>query len=91
MKLKSAHEYIHRFEVTAAEYARSRGFDGVVCGHIHRPELRDIDGVRYANDGDWVEHRTALAEDAAGQLMLLRYRPDGIIDNTGDRTAPLAA
>ena len=37
--------------------------DGIVCGHIHRPEIRDIDGVLYCNDGDWVESCTALVED----------------------------
>ena len=77
-RLKAANEYIVRFEETAAAYAASRGFDGVICGHIHRPGARRINGVRYVNDGDWVEHRTALAEDADGTLHLLHYRSDGI-------------
>jgi UDP-2,3-diacylglucosamine pyrophosphatase LpxH len=77
-RLTAANEYIERFERTAAGYAGQRGFDGVICGHIHRPGARLIDGVRYANDGDWVEHRTALAEDASGQLQLIRYRRAGI-------------
>lgn len=77
-KLRAANEYIESFERTAAEYAGSRGFDGVICGHIHRPGSREIDGVRYVNDGDWVEHRTAVAEDADGNLHLLHYDPDGI-------------
>ena len=77
-KLTAANEYIERFEETAADYAASRGFDGVVCGHIHRPGARLIGGVRYVNDGDWVEHRTAIAEDAAGQLFLLRFSRKGI-------------
>jgi UDP-2,3-diacylglucosamine pyrophosphatase LpxH len=76
--LSAANEYIERFEQTAAEYAASRGFDGVVCGHIHRPGAREINGVRYANDGDWVEHRTALAEDSEGNLHLLRYSRSGV-------------
>ena len=72
-RLSSANEYIHRFEEVAASYAAERGFDGIVCGHIHRPGIRNIDGVLYANDGDWVEHRTALAEDQDGALQILRW------------------
>jgi len=77
-RLGAANEYIERFERTAAHHARERGFDGVICGHIHRPCARIINGLRYANDGDWVEHRTAIAEDAGGGLHLLRYRRSGI-------------
>lgn len=78
MRLKSANEYIRRFEETAARYARGRGFDGVICGHIHRPAIREIAGVCYANDGDWVEHRTALAESADGRLQLLHWAAESV-------------
>jgi hypothetical protein len=46
---------------------------GVVCGHIHHAELREIDGILYANDGDWVESLTALAEHADGRLEILDW------------------
>jgi UDP-2,3-diacylglucosamine pyrophosphatase LpxH len=46
---------------------------GVVCGHIHHAELRDIDGVLYANDGDWVESLTALVEHHDGRLEIVRW------------------
>ena len=59
-KVKNAVSYIVAFEEAVAAEARSRRFDGVVCGHIHKAEIRDIDGILYCNDGDWVESLTAL-------------------------------
>lgn len=73
LRLKSVNDYIRRFEEAAARYAEDRGFDGIVCGHIHRPCIREIGGIFYANDGDWVEHGTALAEAGDGRLLLLRW------------------
>jgi len=52
---------------------RWRGLDGVVCGHIHHAELREVERVLYANDGDWVESLTALAEHADGRLEILDW------------------
>ena len=62
-KVKNAVKYIANFERALAHEARRRGLDGVVCGHIHRAEISQIDGVLYCNDGDWVESCTALTED----------------------------
>jgi UDP-2,3-diacylglucosamine pyrophosphatase LpxH len=59
--------------VAVAREARKRGADGVVCGHIHHAELRLIDGILYANDGDWVESLTALVEHADGRLEILDW------------------
>jgi UDP-2,3-diacylglucosamine pyrophosphatase LpxH len=72
-KVKNALEYICRFELAVADHARERGFDGVVCGHIHHATIKDYDGVQYLNDGDWVESCTALVEDAGGRLEILRW------------------
>ena len=47
---------------------------GVVCGHIHKAEIRDIDGVLYCNDGDWVESLTALVESENGELRIVHWR-----------------
>jgi UDP-2,3-diacylglucosamine pyrophosphatase LpxH len=79
LRLNAATEYIRRFEETAARYALTRGFDGIVCGHIHRPCIREIDGVWYANDGDWVEHRSALVETLNGQVRLLHWAAGSIV------------
>ena len=74
-KVKGALNYVTDFEVAVANEARNRGHQGVVCGHIHRAEMRDIDGVLYCNDGDWVESRTALVEHFDGTLELLHWAP----------------
>jgi UDP-2,3-diacylglucosamine pyrophosphatase LpxH len=49
--------------------------DGVVCGHIHKTEMRSIGGVLYCNTGDWVESCTALVEQHDGRLELLSLLP----------------
>jgi UDP-2,3-diacylglucosamine pyrophosphatase LpxH len=74
-KVKSALNYVTDFERAVAGEARKRGYHGVVCGHIHRAEMRDIDGVLYCNDGDWVESRTALVEHHDGRLEIVHWLP----------------
>ncbi len=65
--------YIAQFEAHAAWHARTEGYDGIVCGHIHRANLREIDDTLYANTGDWVESCSALSESESGELTLLRW------------------
>ncbi|MCJ0763039.1 UDP-2,3-diacylglucosamine diphosphatase [Variovorax terrae] len=72
-KVKKALNYVTDFEVAVAQEARRRGHQGVVCGHIHRAEMREIGGTLYCNDGDWVESRTALVEHFDGRLELLQW------------------
>ena len=56
-----------------AEEARRRECDGVVCGHIHKAEIRTVDGILYCNDGDWVESLSALAETTDGTLEIIHW------------------
>ncbi len=67
---RTARDYIAGFERAVAGAARERGFDGVVCGHIHQARIARIDGVLYCNGGDWVENCTALVEDTSGRLSV---------------------
>jgi UDP-2,3-diacylglucosamine pyrophosphatase LpxH len=73
LKVKRAVSYLGDFEEALAKEARKRGVQGVVCGHIHHAEMRDIGGILYCNDGDWVESLTALVEHADGQLEILHW------------------
>ncbi len=72
-RVKEAVKFIDRFEVAVATEAKRRGFDGVVCGHIHHAEMREVAGIQYLNDGDWVESCTALVEHFDGRLELLDW------------------
>ncbi len=73
VKVKNALQFIENFEEAVAEEARRRGVDGVICGHIHKAEMRDIGGIFYVNDGDWVESCTALVEHEDGRLELIDW------------------
>lgn len=72
-RIKKAVSYISDYEQKLTELARARYCDGVICGHIHQPAIREIDGVIYMNSGDWVESLSALVEDHDGNWSLLYY------------------
>ena len=72
-RVKNAVQFICDFEEAVAHAARDMGVDGVVCGHIHCAEIRQIGGVTYYNDGDWVESCTALVEDAHGAISIVDW------------------
>ena len=72
-KAKTVVSFICDFEEALANEARRRSLDGVVCGHIHKAEIRDIGGILYCNDGDWVESLTALVEDYSGALSIVEW------------------
>ena len=81
-KVKTALNYVTDFEEAVANEAKKRGHDGVLCGHIHRAEMRMINGVLYCNDGDWVESRTALVEHYDGRLEILHWEPSHEVQKT---------
>jgi len=74
-KLSKAQRYIDTFQRASLQAAADAGADGVVCGHIHKADLVERDGLTYCNDGDWVESCTALVERAHGELELITWRP----------------
>jgi len=72
-RVHNARLAIRAFEEAAAAEARRRGLDGIICGHIHQPEIRTIDDILYCNDGDWVESCTALVEHHSGRIELMHW------------------
>lgn len=73
LQVKGAVKAIDRFEQALAGEALRRGCHGVVCGHIHHAEVRDVGGVQYMNCGDWVESCTALVEHTDGRWELIDW------------------
>jgi UDP-2,3-diacylglucosamine pyrophosphatase LpxH len=82
-KVKNAVSFIADFEAIMAREARKRKCDGVVCGHIHKAEIREIDGLLYCNDGDWVESLTALVETYDGELKIIHW--PHILDDAAEK------
>jgi UDP-2,3-diacylglucosamine pyrophosphatase LpxH len=72
-KVKNAVQYVCNYEEALASEARSRGLDGIVCGHIHCAEIRRIGDMTYYNDGDWVESCTALVEETDGAMRIVDW------------------
>ena len=68
--VKAATNYVNDFEVTALSMATKKGCHGVMCGHIHQPEDRMINGKRYLNSGDWIENMTAICVEDTGRIYL---------------------
>lgn len=76
-RVKTAVSFVGQFEQAVAKEAKARGMDGVICGHIHKAEMREIDGILYCNDGDWVESLTALVETMDGELKIIVWKQLG--------------
>lgn len=72
-RVKRAVNFIGEYEQAIAKQCQKQAYDGVVCGHIHHAEIRNIHGVTYYNCGDWVESCTALTEDFSGQINIVRW------------------
>jgi UDP-2,3-diacylglucosamine pyrophosphatase LpxH len=87
-KVKKAVDFIFQFEKNLAAYCHKRGFDGVICGHIHHAEIKEIDGIIYMNDGDWVESCTALVEHHSGRWEIVTWtkEKDDVVNDPDSST-----
>lgn len=73
-KVKKALDFVFKFETNLTDYAAKRGYDGVICGHIHTPEIKHMpNGMIYMNDGDWVESCSALVEHDDGRWEIIYW------------------
>ena len=87
-KVKKAVDFMFQFEKNLAAHCKKKGFDGVICGHIHHAEIKEIDGVTYMNDGDWVESLTALVEhhDGRWEIVTWTQESDNVVDDIDSGT-----
>ena len=67
---------LYKYKETMVKHCKKKGYDGIICGHIHTPAIETIDGIEYMNDGDWVESRTALVEHYDGKWELIYYKDE---------------
>ena len=87
-KVKKAADFMFQFELNLVRYCRKRGYDGVIVGHIHSAEIKEIDGITYMNDGDWVESMTALVENYNGSWAIVTWTKetdDVAVDTTSSK------
>ncbi len=77
-RVKQAVQFVSNFEQAVVREAKKRRADGVICGHIHTPEISTIDGIHYCNDGDWVESCSALVEHRDGRFELIHWADHGL-------------
>jgi UDP-2,3-diacylglucosamine pyrophosphatase LpxH len=78
LRAKSAVKYVTDYEDAMLQFGRKSGMAGVICGHIHRPEIRHAGDMLYMNCGDWVENCTALVEDFDGNFSLIRFHESDV-------------
>lgn len=73
LTVKHAVQFIVNYENNMIQYCKRKGYDGVICGHIHHAEIKTVNGIEYMNDGDFVESCTALVEDFDGNWKILTW------------------
>ena len=72
-KVKTAVSFISDFENELCAVAKIENCQGVICGHIHQPANKTINGIHYLNSGDWVETLSAVVETVAGEWKIIFY------------------
>jgi len=72
-RVKESVNFIGDYEETLTKYVKGKKLDGIICGHIHHANIRDIGGIRYMNCGDWVESCTALVENHDGSFEIIKW------------------
>jgi UDP-2,3-diacylglucosamine pyrophosphatase LpxH len=72
--VKKAINFVYEFEDNLIDYCERKGYDGIICGHIHTPEIKTKRGIVYMNDGDWVESCSALVEHADGRWEIVYWK-----------------
>jgi UDP-2,3-diacylglucosamine pyrophosphatase LpxH len=71
--VKESVSFIGNYEETLSKYVKGKNLNGIICGHIHHANIRDIDGITYMNCGDWVESCTALVENHNGTFEIIKW------------------
>jgi UDP-2,3-diacylglucosamine pyrophosphatase LpxH len=71
--LRNSLQFIEDYEKFSIQYVKSKNYDGVICGHIHKADIKTIDGIDYMNTGDWVESCSALVETFEGEWKIIKY------------------
>jgi UDP-2,3-diacylglucosamine pyrophosphatase LpxH len=74
--VKSSVSFINDFESVLAQHAKHKNYDGIICGHIHKAQMKDIQGIEYKNSGDWVESCSALVETLDGEWKIVYWLED---------------
>jgi UDP-2,3-diacylglucosamine pyrophosphatase LpxH len=82
--VKEAVNYVSDYEEKLVELAKANHCEGIICGHIHKPDIRQIGDITYMNSGDWVESLTALVENHQGKWELLYFLNDNRFDLSDD-------
>lgn len=70
-QVKYASNFVGQFEIEMSKYVKAKGYDGIICGHIHTPAITEYSGIVYMNDGDWCENCTALVEHLDGKWEII--------------------
>lgn len=83
---KHAVRFINRFEEYISAYCEAKGYNGVICGHIHKAEIKTIGNIVYMNDGDWVESATALLEHTDGTWEIYYHAENTYSDRQSSRS-----
>ncbi len=83
-RVHKAREAIDAFEKAAIHEAKKQAVDGIICGHIHHPAVKVVDGILYCNDGDWIQNCTALVDNSSGRIELLHWSETKKVINSAD-------